>query len=353
MGTILADTSIVKALSQHLAQPDLWRGKGGGRHLRLYMAMCRMAEGTDPSEFDPAKVPDEAHASITAWAEQHSGGVFQASLMALGEAANISSHAGLRDSLDHLSAHGLVDTVHAGQSDVHFQGGAFKGFATIWGVRNLGAPVRVSLREETRKEGSELSTNGVMEDVSKTRGDGYVCSIGDSVPDIDLSLDVWVEEPHLLRVVLSMKRKGITRLAVGVRALARELGLAVSSISEALQRWSSRYYVIDGEIDTEVLLNPDLNSRNRHEAMATANQRQRAARAAALEGQWRPVRLRIADQLRLIQRPGQWAFINWPAVHAIVSSQKVLRKVGRLPWLTPDEVRSIAARFEGDLTAMR
>jgi hypothetical protein len=303
------------------ANLPIWGDRGGPRHWRAFREMHRQAS----AEKD--------------W-------LFKLSLADMAVKYNISSHAGLDRTIKFLLKHGLIEVVDPGTPDQHLDGQRIKGRAATYRIRHRGASSSFST-----SSGAAHPPTLSPKKMREGRGGSPLPNPPKVAPNYDLTLDIWVKEPHLLRLldlVFFDGRESIDGLTP--TTLAAKLGISVSGAWEMLKRWTERMWVRNGRLDVGWLF--DFEVRESWTRTAMKVKKACSIRTAALEGRWKPKRFRLAQRLKM-KGDGRWRSIDFEWAEMVRRMQWAKGESGQVPWIEDgdldidEELRMMAAEAPG------
>lgn len=278
----------------------IWGGRGGGRHYMLYRAMLGLA-GKD--------------------------GTLRASRRELHEATSITSNAGLERSIEFLVGAGLVSIEEAGSPDEHAEERT-RGKATLFKIRHRGSSVSSGTDERSTTPSPFLV-------FAKHQQGGERSPL----PNVDPLMDIFGDEPHLLRLIDILIEHGAEGIVATPTAISTVLGISMSGAHEFLGRLDERQMIFEGVLDVERVLYFGRGI-ERISRLRLRLKREVAVRAEALAGRWVPRRFRVAQQF-VTRRVGRWARIDWEAVERIAQAQTRQAAGGGLPWLEPAQLLAL------------
>ena len=314
--TLLTPVTTVNTLEWYAQQP-IWGGRGGGRHWRVYRVLYRLAHRASTTQV-------------------------RISLADLALHTNISSHSGLDRSLKFLVKHGMLDVIDGGAPDAHIGGEHSKGRAATYAIRQLGAtgsqgvPLDISRPTHTSSSshGNHVRAQGCspLPNGNGSGRDWRDQSDRHLLPDYDMKMDLWVEEPHLLRLIDLMWAVDGSETITGLTptSLAERLGISVSGAWEMLKRWSERMIVNRGMI--AVWRVTEMAGESRHESLVMRLRKAAAIRKAALDGRWVPRRIRVWQRMQTRQC-GAFRVLDFDAAEVVRRMQEAKGEMGLVPWL--------------------
>lgn len=280
----------------------IWSGRGGGRHYILWRTMISMAD--------------------------HEGKI-RASRRDLHVASNITSHSGLQRSIDHLVKYGVIEILDPGTPDLHqHEAERTKGRAATYMIRQQGSTTHDGLLFAT------TSASSLLVHVKHDQDGGR-----SPLPNVDHRLDIFGDEPHLLRLCDIIAALGATGYEASPTAISKALGISPGSAHEFIGRLRERQMVRDGWIDLEDVLYFG-RGWERQQSIARSTMRETAIRVEALAGRWVPRRMRVAQRF-VTKTLERFSVIDWDGVARITEAQTQKFKTGMVPWLDTAELAMV------------
>lgn len=248
-----------------------------------------------------------------------------------GEAC-LASNSGVERSIEYLASVGLIDILDSGIGDRHSDiEDRKKGKAGRYYIRQQGSPF-VST-PAARLAARNCCAYFVVSPEGDQRDEGR-----SPLPNIDHRMDIFGDEPHLLRLIDILTSSGADGILASPTAISTTLGLSMGGAFEMIRRWKDRGLVRDDVLYVEDVLYFG-RGWQRLQRITTRIVREVAVRAEALAGRWVPRRMRIAQRLYVRRTQGKrWPVIDYETGEIIRNLQAEKAARGAVPWLSASEL---------------